>query len=239
MGLKFLEKDERIPYIAETLEIYRRLGLGLTNNSYIKGKRPALLVVDVQETFTSPDSPLGTKGLGQEVAQIINGVVENIRILLDAVRKKGSPIVYITSVFREDGADGGYLGEKAPVLVEFCKRGSKWVEVDKRITPQKSDYRVEKKVSSSLLGTPLIQLLTFNRVDTCIITGLSMSACVRQTAIDAVSHGYYGVVPEECVGDRSIEAGKASLFDIMAKYADVASLEDVLSWVNSLTRYKP
>ena len=234
MGLKFLEKDERIPYLAETLEMYNKVGLGLTNDLYQKGKRPALLVVDMQETFTSPDSPLGTKGTSEETTLIINGAVESTRTLLEAVREKGFPVVYIISVFREDGTDGGRQGEKAPVLVEFCKRGSKWVEVDKRITPQKSDYIIEKKVSSGFIGTPLLQVLKSNRVDTCIIAGLSTSACVRQATIDAVSHGYYAVVPEECVGDRSIPAGKASLFDIMTKFADVAPLEDVLSWANSL-----
>ena len=235
MGLKFLQKDERIPYIAETLEIYKKAGIGLVQDLYKKGKRPALLVVDLQQTFTSPDSPLGTKWVSEEVARIIDGVVENTRTLLSAVRRRGFPIVYITSVLREDGADSGRTGEKLPVLVEFCKSGSKWVEVDKRITPQKSDYIVEKKPPSGFIGTPLLQILTSNRVDTCIITGVSISACVRQTTVDAVSHGYYAVLPEECVGDRGIGPAKASLFDIMTKFADVASLDDVLSWVNSLT----
>jgi nicotinamidase-related amidase len=137
-------------------------------------------------------------------------------------------------VHRKDGADGGRVGEKMPVVIDFCKRGDKWVEIDTRITPQKSDYIIEKKVSSAFIGTPLLQILTFNRVDTCIITGVSISACVRQATVDAISHGYYTILPEECVGDRSIGAGKASLFDIMVKFADVTSLDDVIAWVNGL-----
>jgi hypothetical protein len=49
-----------------------------------------------------------------------------------------------------------------------------------------------------------------------------------------MSYGFHAVVPEECVGDRSIGPYKASLFDIMTKIADVAPLEEVLYWVNSL-----
>lgn len=234
MGLKFLEKDERVPYIAETIELYRRAGISIVNDLYKKGKRPALLVVDLQETFTSPDSPCGTKGVSDEVGRVVDGVVENTGILLDVMRKKGFPVVYITSVYREDRADGGRMADRVPVLMEYCTSGTRWVQVDKRITSKETDYIVEKKVSSAFIGTPLLQILTWNRVDTCIVTGLSISACVRQHAVDAMSYGYYTVLPEECVGDRSIGAGKANLFDIAAKFADVTSMEDVLSWVNGL-----
>jgi nicotinamidase-related amidase len=236
MGLKFLEKDERVPYVAEALEVYQRAEIGLVQELYKRGTRPALLVVDLQEAFISPDSPPGTKGLSPEVVQLVNNVVENTAILLGAVRKRGFPVVYTVITYREDGADRGTWGEKNRALVDLCKRGSRWVEVDKRVKPLKGEYRIEKQVPSGFIGTSLHQILTFNRVDTCIVTGLSISGCVRQTTIDAVSYGYYAVVPEECVGDRSMGPYKASLFDIMLKTADVASLEDVLSWVNSLTR---
>ncbi len=235
MGLKFLERDERVAYIAETLEIYKKAGIGLVQDLYKKGKRPGVLVVDLQQTFTSSESPLGTKGASIEVIQAIDGVLENTKILLEAVRNKKFPVIYIISVYREDGADGGRQVEKKPGLLQFATRGSKWVEIDKRITPQKGDYIIEKRVSSGFIGTQLLQILTYNRLDTCIVVGLSASACVRQTAVDAMSHGYYTVLPEECVGDRSIGSCKASLFELMAKYADVVSLNDVLTWVNSLT----
>jgi maleamate amidohydrolase len=234
MSLKFLEKDERIPYIAEALELYRKAGIGLWSELFKKGVRPALLVIDMQETFISPDSPIGTKGVSNEVIQLINSAVENTRTLIDVVRAKKYPIVYCTMVFREDGMDGGTWGERNRTLVEYCARGSKWVEVDKRIAPQRYDYRIEKKVFSGFIGTSLLQILTSNRIDTCIITGLSISGCVRQTTIDAMSYGFHAVVPEECVGDRSIGPYKASLFDIMTKIADVVPLDEVLRWVNSL-----
>lgn len=236
MGLKFLENCEQIPHIAETLETYKKAKIGLQQNIYKRGKRPALLVVDLQNAFTSPDSILGTKGLRAEMAEMINGAVEKTKTLIDAVRKKELPIVYVTIVFREDGADSGTWGEKNPALVEHCSKGSKWVEVDERVMPNERDYRIEKKVFSSFIGTSLHQILTNNRIDTCIVTGLSISGCVRQTTIDAVSYGYYAVVPEECVGDRSMGLYKTSLFDIMTKVADVASLGDVLGWVASLSR---
>ena len=234
MGLKFIENGEQIPFIAKTLEIYKKAKIGSDHNLYKKGKRPVLLVVDMQNAFTSPDSIIGTKGLNEELARLINGAVENTKILIDVFREKEFPIVYVTMVFREDGADGGIWGEKNPALVEICKKGSIWIEVDERIAPLERDYRIEKRVFSSFIGTPLHQILTSNRVDTCIVAGLSISGCVRQTTIDAVSYGYYAVVPEECVGDRSFGMYKTSLFDIMTKTADVVPLTELIGWINSL-----
>ncbi len=234
MGLKFLEPDPRVPYIAETLETYKRAGLALTRDLYRKGTRPALLVIDLQEAFTSPESPIGTKGVSEEVAQIVNSVVENTGVLLDAMRKKGFPVIYVTSIHRKDGGDGGRIGERNGMLMEMCKEGSRFAEIDKRIPPCDSDFIVRKLTSTGFIGTPLLQILTAKRVDTCIIAGVSTSACVRENTTDAVQHGYYAVLPEECVGDRGIGPGKASLFDIWTKFADVAPLEEVLSWINSL-----
>ena len=86
MGLKFLERDERILYISEALETYK----GITGTAdatelpclYKKGKHPAVLVIDEQYAFTSPDSVAGTKGLNEEARQLLNGMVENTKSLL-------------------------------------------------------------------------------------------------------------------------------------------------------------
>ncbi len=234
MKLKFLERDERVPYIAEALEVYQKARIGEVRELYRKGKRPALILVDFQEGMTSPDSPMGLQGIGEEATGLIEGAVENSRALLEMVRGKGFPVIYLVIAFAEEGNDGGAWGEKNPALVEYCRRGSRWVEVDKRLKPAKGDYRIEKKVFSGFLGTPLHQILTFHRVDTCVMTGLSISGCVRQTTIDAVSLGYYAVIPEECVGDRSIGPYKASLFDLWTKTADVAPLAEVLGWLEGL-----
>jgi nicotinamidase-related amidase len=52
---------------------------------------------------------------------------------------------------------------------------------------------------------------------------------VRATAVDGLQHDYRVVVPREAVGDRNMDAHDANLFDLHAKYADVMSLEDVIS----------
>lgn len=42
------------------------------------------------------------------------------------------------------------------------------------------------------------------------------------------------IIPLEAVGDRSVEAQQANLFDMQAKYGDVLSLDEVLHYLRSL-----
>ncbi len=66
-------------------------------------------------------------------------------------------------------------------------------------------------------------------VDSLVVTGLTTSGCVRATAVDGLQYDYRVVVPREAVGDRNLDAHRANLFDLHAKYADVMSLEEVLA----------
>jgi maleamate amidohydrolase len=238
MTLNFIKKDERVLYVSEGIQTYKQImGIDDINELprlYKKAKRPSVLVIDEQYSFTSVDSLLGSKGQSKEVRQLLDGMVENTKILLDAARKKKIPIIYFYVGFRDDAIDCGRLGEKVPRLPEVCKEGSKWVQIDERVKPQKGDFVLVKKMYSGFFGTPLDMILKMLRVDVNIIVGNSTSGCVRGTALDSMQHGYYTVLPEACIADRSIGAHKANLFDMMMKYADVVPLDDVLSWINSL-----
>ena len=46
--------------------------------------------------------------------------------------------------------------------------------------------------------------------------------------VDAFSHNFRVIVPEEAVGDRSASAHRANLFDLDMKSADVELLDDVI-----------
>jgi nicotinamidase-related amidase len=74
-------------------------------------------------------------------------------------------------------------------------------------------------------------MLTALGVDTVVVTGCTTSGCIRATAVDACSHGYYTVVPESAVGDRAVEPHEANLFDINAKYGDVRPVEEAVDYL--------
>ena len=231
MGLKFMERDEKILYIQDLIEPYKK-AFGTGVDLYRKGERPAVLVIDIQNGMVSPKSIMGPQTEEQQV--FMDDSIKSCKILFDEARKRNVPIIYFGVCFRKDGLDGGILCEKITTAAELMQEGSWMVEIDDRVKPQPGDFFMWKKHNSAFAGTDLVALLTTLRVDTCVVVGNSTSGCVRATVGDSVAHGFKTVVPEECVADRGIWAHKANLFDMWAKIADVASLEDVLAWIKML-----
>ncbi|MFZ1119311.1 MAG: isochorismatase family protein [Candidatus Binataceae bacterium] len=203
--------------------IYNRSGLG---HRIGYGKRPALLVVDMQIGFTAPEkSPL---------AGNLDAQVAAINKLIPAARKKDVPIVFtVVGYDPKVPGDGGLWPEKAPTLLEL-KLGSDLVELDPRIRRAPEDLLLVKKYASAFLGTPLSATLVTRGVDTLIITGCTTSGCVRASVVDALSHGFRPIIPHEAVGDRAQEPHEANLFDMDSKYGDVVSLADALAYLEEL-----
>ena len=184
------------------------------------GRRPALLVIDVNRGFTDPDSPLVCD---------LDDVVDAIGVLLDAFREAELPVVFTTVEFDAAARQAAAVFiDKVPALLAL-ERGSPWVEIDPRIEPRADEAVLVKCFASAFFGTALASLLASRGCDSVVVTGASTSGCVRATAVDALQHGYRVAVPREAVGDRNPAAHEANLYDLDTKYADVVSTDAVLS----------
>ena len=207
----------------DTREIYERARLG---QSVTLGERPAVLVVDFSRGFTDPGSTMGSD---------ITQEVEATNRLLATAREREIPIIFTTIGFEPNLKDGSLWLEKAPGLAELIV-GGKWVEIDPRLERREEEIVILKKGASAFFGTNLPSILVSQGVDTVIMCGATTSGCIRATAIDLLQYGYPTLVPRECVGDRAQGPHEANLVDIQAKYADVVSVEEVLAYVESVSR---
>ena len=205
----------------ETREIYERARLG---QSLMLGTRPAILVVDFSRGFTDPESTMGSD---------LTREVERTNRLLAAAREREIPIIFTTIGFEPNLMDGSLWLEKAPGLRELIV-GGKWVEIDPRLERREEETVILKKGASAFFGTNLPSILVSQGVDTIVMCGATTSGCIRATAIDLLQYGYPTLVPRECVGDRAQAPHEANLVDIQAKYADVVSVEDALSYLQSV-----
>jgi maleamate amidohydrolase len=189
------------------------------------GRRPALLVIDVNVGFTDRASPLVCE---------LDDVVAAIVRLLGAARQAQLPVVYTTVSYTEgDKLTAAALIDKIPALLTL-ESGSRWVEIDPRIAPLTHEPVLNKLFASAFFGTALSSLLAAAGCDSVIVTGASTSGCVRATAVDAIQHGYRPIVPREAVGDRNPAAHEANLYDIDAKYGDVVSVDETVAHLEEL-----
>jgi maleamate amidohydrolase len=204
-------------------QFYQQRGIG---NKMGFGKKPAVVVIDLQLGFTDPNFPLGGD---------LDNVVASCRELIKAAHSKNIPVIFTTTGYEKHLKDAGLWVKKIP-SGGLLQLNSKWVEIDPRLGKTDEDILVIKKYPSGFFGTHLDATLNSMGIDTLIITGCTTSGCVRATCIDALQYGYYGIVPEECVGDRAEGPHLANLFDIGQKYCDVIRLNEVQDWI---AKYQP
>jgi nicotinamidase-related amidase len=200
----------------ETRKLYEERGLGRRQGA---GKRPALIVVDLNRGFTDPASPLHCDA---------HGAVRATARLLAAARQARCPIAFTTIEYDESARRvAKAFIDKVPSLLTLAP-GTPWPQIDERIAPEPGEPVLLKLFASAFFGTPLAPMLAASRCDTVVVTGASTSGCVRATAVDGMQYGYRVVVPREAVADRAAGPHEATLFDIDAKYGDVLSTEETI-----------
>jgi nicotinamidase-related amidase len=191
------------------------------------GRKPALVVIDVNCGFTDPESPLACE---------LDDVVAAIGELLDAFRRAGLPVAFTTVSYDEAAKQSAAAFiDKIPALLTL-EAGSRWVEIDPRVAPREDEPVFNKLWASAFFGTPFASFLAAHGCDSLVATGASTSGCIRATVLDTLQHGYRPIVPREAVGDRNPAAHEANLYDIDTKYGDVVPLEAVLEHVAAVAQ---
>ncbi len=207
------------------LDRYAAAGFG---GSASLGKRPALLIIDVQYR-TAGTHPMPFDEAVQEFQTSCGDVawraIANIAPLLNLFREKNWPVIY-PYVAPKIAHDHGRLAEKSPGIMNISAKGYEFVE---EIAPQPDDLLLPKRHPSAFFGTPLVSYLIDLGVDTLITTGCSTSGCVRGTVVDAFSYNFRVGVPSDAVYDRSETSHAVNLFDLASKYAEVAPTQDLIA----------
>lgn len=204
-------------------QIYQKSKLG---GKVGLGKRPAIVVIDLQKGFTLPSAPAGGD---------MTSTVEAVNKLTDAAREKNIRIFYTRVGYNRDGSDLGVFGHKAFVLKDFT-RDSWYYELDDRLKIKENDIIIEKHWPSSFFGTHLLQMLITMHIDTLIVTGCTTAGCVYATVVDSCSYGFRTAVVMEGVADRAQETHNMFLWNMGQKYADIMSVDEVIEGIQKLEK---
>lgn len=191
------------------------------------GRTPAVLVIDFSRAFTGGRSEFPGGDFSEEVRQTLR--------ILDEARRGSAPVVFTTIAYDEPARDAGLWGRKVPWLAH-CRSGTDMVEIDPALEVRPGETLIVKKFPSAFYGTKLDAVLVARDVDTLIVTGCTTSVCIRATAIDAMQRGYRTLIAAEAVGEFNRELHAVHLADLNARYADVVSVDEVLSYLASLNR---
>jgi maleamate amidohydrolase len=204
------------------------------------GKRPALLVIDVNWAFCGerPEPILESiKRWRTSCGEDAWAALPYIKQLIDAAHRKGLPVLYTTGEGRADNWDRGSWrwkstrGEEAAGSVHRNMDGN---EIVAMIAPAPQDIVIKKQKPSGFFGTNLASYLTLLGCDSVVVVGTTTSGCVRATVVDAFSLNYRVALAQEGCFDRSEASHAVSLCDMHAKYADVMPTAEILAYFERL-----
>lgn len=202
----------------DEIEVYRRAGY---QRRYGLGRKPALLVVDVEYNFTG----LRREPLLESIARYRNScgpmawqAIPSIARVLAIARDRSIPVAFTHGVLRSDSVISPRIG----------------TDIVDELAPRTGELVLAKEGASAFFGTSLVRHLVEWGVDTIIHTGCVTSGCVRASVVDAAAYGFKNAIVEECVFDRARVPHLANLFDMDAKYGDVMSLEDIETYLAEL-----
>ncbi len=196
-------------------DIYQKQGFG---NAVAPMAPYGLLIVDFINGFADPL----TFGGGN-----IGPAIECTRGLLAQARQRQWPIVHTRVVYQDDGADANIFSLKVPPILAL-REDAPESQIVPQLQPVAGELVLRKTSPSAFFGTSLAAWLSLRGIRTLLIAGCTTSGCVRASVVDAMCHGFRPLVVTDCVGDRSLQAHEANLFDMNQKYATLMARDVAL-----------
>lgn len=172
----------------------------------------ALVTIDMQRDFRT-DGPYGLAGTTE--------IIPSLRVLLDAFRSAGRPIVHIVRLYQGDdvdrvrrtlvagGADFVRPGTEGRLLAPGLLPGDGPDLDDKLLLdgrPQvlgPDEYALFKPRWGAFYRTPLDELLREHGVDTLVFAGCNLPNCPRASLIEASERDYRVVLATDAVSQAS------------------------------------
>jgi ureidoacrylate peracid hydrolase len=182
---------------------------------------PAVLVIDMQVAFVSPDGAFGNDA---------GELIERLNPFLDSCRELGVPVIFSSYLLRGDLKDAGLLrGNDAAAHFADTAPGA---GVDPRIRRAPGDLDSRHNRPSALFRSDLEAVLDGVGADTLLLTGVSVNNAISSTAREAFARDLPALVVKDLVGATPWEPEELheTYFDTLATWtAEVADSADVLA----------
>ena len=186
----------------------------------------ALIVVDVQNDFVSPEGSAGKRGddVGPAMAMI-----PNLTGLIDQARRVGLTIIYIRTTHSDwtDTASWVYRTSQKSGL-STCREGSWGAEFYDGIGPLPTERVVIKHRYSAFINTDLNTVLKARGIQSVLVCGVATNVCVETTARDGYMYDYYVTMIDDCSAAYDAKLHMSTLENIRRHFGLVASSNQIV-----------
>ena len=167
----------------------------------LKGKKHAVVIIDMLNDFIGPEATLRCEN-GESI-------VPNIKKAIDFAHENGIQVVFIQEAHRKNDRDF----RVRPVHAIKGTWGSQFIP-DLQPDESKGDYVVQKRRHSAFSYTDFDLFLREEEIDTVVLTGVWTNVCVRSTASDALYLGYNIICLSDSTASKDESMHQSGLRDI-------------------------
>jgi nicotinamidase-related amidase len=194
----------------------------------------ALLVIDLQVDFLSPDGYFARSGYDPSS---LRAIIPNVNAVIAVAREAGCTIVYTRQGYRADLADmtpyelwrrrrAGLDGTKALV------RGSLGYEIAPEIDVRPSDIIIDKTANGAFTHTDLEHVLRARGITHLLFAGCTTDVCVHTTLREAQDRNFQNLLIEDACASGDLYAHQAAIHMVTVEdgiFGIVATTKDVIA----------
>ncbi len=196
----------------------------------------ALIVVDVQNDFVSPEGSAGKRG--EDVGAAM-AMMPNLTRLIDRARRIGLTIVYIKTTHSDwtDTPSWIYRSSQKSGL-NTCREGTWGAEFYIGIAPLATERVVVKHRYSAFINTDLNTVLKARGIQSVLVCGVATNVCVETTARDAYMFDYYVTMIDDCSAAYEAKLHLGTLENMRRHFGLVASSNDIIGAWSGLEKQR-
>jgi ureidoacrylate peracid hydrolase len=195
---------------------------------WITPRRTALLLIDMQVDFASPEGGLGGDGMDMTAPL---AAVKQADILVAAARKAGVACVFVRLVTREQD-ETEFLKQwktrrnsDGPPLCREGMPGAAFVGPQ----PGPRELVFSKKRYNAFAGTGLDAALRGQGIDTLVVAGLTTECCIDSSVRDAFERDYHVFVVSDATACYESDLHKAALRALKLNCASLITTADAMA----------
>jgi len=160
----------------------------------------AMLVIDMQNDFVSPEGKMSSFGFDVSMVQ---AMMPTLKEFLAESRELGIFIVHMRMINdAAQNAPSWYAFWGAPTVTVEGSWGAEFVA---GFEPAEGEPVVTKYAYGGFDGTNLDTILRRRGIQTLVVTGTGSLICSGDTIHRGFALGYHIVVPEDCMGDFTVD----------------------------------
>lgn len=197
----------------------------------------ALVVIDVQNDFCSPEGVMAKSG--KDVSGVV-AMMPRLERLIEGAHQSNVPVILVRTTHSPETTSQAWShrtgrAEQAP----NCLPDS-WGAEFFGLKPEPDDFIVTKHRYSAFNSPDFIELISRLNKPSLLFCGVATNVCVETSLRDATCSDYYSTLVEDCSSAYLRSLHEGAVHNVKSNFGQVVTAVEVLDrWLGTATSNSP